>query len=169
MIEGDTSKDDGCCIRDGIKAAVQFGAPSEELWAFDTSKITTRPSTEAFAAGLKDVVLTYSSVPQNFENIVSCLRHREPVIFGSSLFKDFETEAVSRTGIVPMPKGSEQPTGGHCMVIVGTNPSEKRFIVRNHWGPNWGMQGYCEMPYDYILNHDLTCDLWVVNMVKKYY
>ena len=42
--------------------------------------------------------------------------------------------------------------GGHSMTIVGY--TNKAFIVKNSWGPDWGNQGYCFVSFDY---HRLYC------------
>ena len=55
-----------------------------------------------------------------------------------------------------MPKKSERVLGGHAVLAVGFNDKQKRFIVRNSWGPGWGLQGYFTMPYAYLTNPQLV-------------
>jgi C1A family cysteine protease len=40
------------------------------------------------------------------------------------------------------------------------------FIVRNSWGPLWGMAGYCYMPYAYLLDDNLAADFWTIRVVN---
>lgn len=37
--------------------------------------------------------------------------------------------------------------GGHCIVIVGYDDASSAWLVRNSWGPGWGMNGYCWFRY----------------------
>lgn len=37
--------------------------------------------------------------------------------------------------------------GGHMMCIVGY--TKDSFIIRNSWGPKWGENGYCYLPFDH--------------------
>ena len=37
--------------------------------------------------------------------------------------------------------------GGHCIVIVGYDDTRQAWLVRNSWGTNWGMSGYCWFGY----------------------
>ncbi|HBN08566.1 MAG TPA: hypothetical protein DD435_07915 [Cyanobacteria bacterium UBA8530] len=62
---------------------------------------------------------------------------------------------VASTGIMPMPKPSEQVFGGHAVLAVGYDDAKKVLIVRNSWGSGWGDKGYFYMPYDNMkYNHD---------------
>jgi C1A family cysteine protease len=72
---------------------------------------------------------------------------------------------VAQTGIVPMPSPQEQLLGGHCVVAVGYDDAQQRFIVRNSWGEGWGKNGYCTMPYAYLTDTDLSSDFWTIRLV----
>jgi len=65
-----------------------------------------------------------------------------------------------------MPQAGEQVVGGHAVLAVGYDDSNQWFIVRNSWGPNWGMQGYFTMPYLYLLDPNLSGDFWMVQTVE---
>ena len=96
----------------------------------------------------------------------NCLASGFPIIIGISVYESFESAAVAQTGIVPMPSTSEKCLGGHALLCVGYDQTKKTFLIRNSWGTDWGMAGYCEIPYDYILNPDLADDFWVLQIVK---
>jgi len=51
------------------------------------------------------------------------------------VYQSFESDAVAKSGDVPMPGPSEKIMGGHAVVAVGYDDSTQRFIVRNSWGP----------------------------------
>ncbi|MFH0772349.1 MAG: C1 family peptidase, partial [Candidatus Omnitrophota bacterium] len=61
---------------------------------------------------------------------------------------------------VPMPKKKERAIGGHAVMAVGYNRSTERFIVRNSWGKDWGKDGYCTMPFEYL--QTLSGDFWTI-------
>ena len=52
--------------------------------------------------------------------------------------------------------------GGHAVCAVGYNDKEKRFLVRNSWGPGWGIGGYFKMPYAYLSDRNLSDDFWTI-------
>jgi C1A family cysteine protease len=163
--ENETALDNGTEIRDAIKAVVKIGAPPESDWPFFPHLVTKRPTKVAYANAAKDLVIRYAPVPQEIEHIRSCLRHKIPVVFGSSTFANWATRSVDQTGVVPMPGPNDEPDGGHAMVIVGHQVEQRRFIIANSWSRQWGDQGFGYMPEDYILDTDLTSDLWACFLV----
>ena len=48
-----------------------------------------------------------------------------PFIFGFTVYESFESDAVARTGNVPMPEGDERTLGGHAMCVVGYDNPKK--------------------------------------------
>ena len=50
-------------------------------------------------------------------------------------------------------------------MAVGYNDQTQVFIVRNSWGSGWGDGGYFYMPYAYLLDDNLSDDLWVIRTV----
>jgi len=65
-----------------------------------------------------------------------------------------------------MPQPSEQVAGGHAVLAVGYDDRSQWFLVRNSWGPDWGMHGYFTMPYQYLLEENLSDDFWTVRLVE---
>ena len=65
-----------------------------------------------------------------------------------------------------MPNGKS--IGGHAMLIVGYNDDKQWFIVRNSWGNKWADNGYCYIPYDYIIDPNETSDFYYIESMQKY-
>lgn len=40
--------------------------------------------------------------------------------------------------------------GGHAIAIVGWN--DRGLVLRNSWGPDWGVKGDCTMPWAFVLS-----------------
>jgi C1A family cysteine protease len=72
----------------------------------------------------------------------SCISEGFPFVFGFTVHESFMSEAVAKTGNMPMPKASEPVVGGHAVMAVGYNDAKNVAIVRNSWGTGWGDKGY---------------------------
>lgn len=166
-LEGNTGNDAGAEIRDVIKCAVKIGVGAERLWPYDISKFAVKPPPEVYADAAKNQVLTYSAVSQNLCQMKAVVAQGRPFEIGFSVFDSFESLAVERTGIVPMPDPSESLLGGHAVCVMGYDDSKRWFIMRNSWGTSWGDAGYFYMPYEYLLNADLSSDFWNVQTVEQ--
>ena len=94
-----------------------------------------------------------------------CIASGFPFVFGFTVYESFESQEVAQTGIVPMPSPGESVLGGHCVVAVGYDDTQRTFIIRNSWGTGWGEQGYCHMPYEYLISPHLSSDFWTIRSV----
>jgi C1A family cysteine protease len=160
-IEGTVESDSGARIRDGIKVVNKLGAPPEADWPYDIAKFAQKPPAKAFADAKKHRVTSYSRVVQDLGQMKACLAAGYPFVFGFSVYSSFESQQVAQTGVVPMPNlQKEQLLGGHAVLAVGYDDSQQRFIVRNSWGPGWGMGGYFTIPYAYLISRSLASDFW---------
>jgi C1A family cysteine protease len=166
-MEGSTYSDSGAEIRDGIKSISKQGVCNETEWKYDITKFTERPDEECYKNALSHKAIKYKRVRQNLNDIKSCLSTGLPIVFGFIVYESFESDSVTNTGIVPMPKPTENELGGHCVVIVGYNEEKQQFIVRNSWGEQWGDNGYCYFPYNFILNEKLCSDFWTLQKISS--
>jgi C1A family cysteine protease len=165
VIEGTVGTDSGAQIRDGIKSVVAQGVCDEKLWPYDIAKFTDKPSATCFQDAKKHKVTSYQRLVQNLTQMKGCLASGYPFVFGFTVYESFESKEVAKTGKVPIPAASESVLGGHCVMAVGYDDTQSRFIIRNSWGDTWGMEGYCTMPYSYLSQPDLSSDFWTIRLV----
>jgi C1A family cysteine protease len=165
-IEGTVGQDSGAQIRDGIKSVAQLGAPPETDWPYDITKFSSPPPDTAFLSAKQDIVTSYSAVAQDLMQMQGCLASGYPFVFGFSVYESFESADVAATGVVPMPASGERLMGGHAVLAVGYDDSKRSFIVRNSWGADWGVKGYCFMPYEYLITPNYSDDFWTIRSVS---
>ena len=169
-MEGNINEDAGAEIKDGIQCAVKIGVAPETLWPYNISRFAEKPPSQVYAAAEKNQALVYSEVSQNLCQMKGCLAQGYPIVIGFSVYESFESDAVASTGVVPMPDtDNESLLGGHAVMVVGYDDASRRFMVRNSWGTGWGdpqHPGYFTMPYDYLLNANLSSDFWTVFSVE---
>ena len=164
--EGDVPEDAGASLSTCIQSIGSDGVCSEALYPYLIAHFTEKPSPAAYAQaklhkGLKSFVLH-----QNLYELQHCLAIvGRPFIFGIEVYESFESDAVAKTGIVPMPhRNHEKLLGGHAICCVGYKPGY--LICRNSWGVGWGDHGYLYLPNAYALDPQLSSDFWCLQTIK---
>jgi C1A family cysteine protease len=153
--------DSGASLRDGIKSLVKLGDCLETLWPFTEKEVEVKPSENCYQNGLNYQINSYYRL-QSLSEMKHNLSLGFPFVFGFAVYESFESENVTKTGIVPMPDPSERMVGGHAVLAVGFDDAKKSLIVRNSWGADWGMKGYFYMPYTYVTTKNLASDFWTI-------
>lgn len=166
VMEHTVNSDSGAQIRDGMKVVAKQGAPPETDWPYDVSKFADKPPAIAFTDGMKNRVLSYQRVSRVLNQFKGCLASGFPFVFGFTVYDSFESAAVAHSGQAPMPQPGESVVGGHAVCAVGYDDSKQAFIVRNSWGVDWGMNGYFTLPYQYLLESNLSDDFWTIRLVQ---
>lgn len=164
-MEGSIASDSGAQIRDGIKTVAKLGDCPEAEWPYDIAKFADRPPARCYRDAVKYKAVQYQRVAQTLNQMKGCLASGYPFVFGFSVYERFEAPQVAKTGIAPMPAPGEKQLGGHAVLAVGYDDKQQRFIVRNSWGPKWGMRGYFTMPYAYLTDDNLAADFWTIRLV----
>jgi C1A family cysteine protease len=171
VMEGTVNTDAGAQIRDGIKSVAQQGACYEGTksgqWPYDIASFTKKPPAACFKAALSDRALSYTRLMRDLNQMKGCLASGFPFVFGFTVYQSFESQAVAKTGEMPMPLPGEDILGGHAVLAVGYDDAQQRFIVRNSWGTGWGRNGYFTMPYAYPVTANLADDFWTIRIVGK--
>ncbi len=169
VIEGTVNQDSGAQIRDGIKTVSPKGQGycPEAIWAYNIHRFTQRPSNTVFNIAATNKVKQYQRLDNTkLGDLKACLAQGFPFVFGFTVYDSFESEVVSKTGVVPMPNfQSESVLGGHAVCCVGYDDHKQSFIVRNSWGTSWGDKGHFYIPYAYLTNNNLADDFWTIQLV----
>lgn len=165
-MEGTVESDSGAMIRDGVKSVAKRGACKETSWDYDIGRFRDKPGKACYAEAKKHQAIQYMRVNQSLSQMKGCLAEGFPFVFGFSVYESFRAPKVAKTGKVEMPRAHEALEGGHAVLAVGYDEDEQRFIVRNSWGPDWGMDGYFTMPYPYLTQSSLSSDFWTIRRVE---
>lgn len=167
VIENTVNSDPGAKIRDGMSSVSKQGVCDEKLWPYIISEYTQKPHQICYQDALKHTVTSYHRISRNINQMKGCIADGYPFIIGFTVYQSFESQQVTQTGIVNLPKAGEKVVGGHAVVVVGYDDSQERFILRNSWNDDWGMKGYFTMPYAYLLNEHLSDDFWTIRLVSN--
>lgn len=101
------------------------------------------------AAHGQNRIAAYYAVPLTVDAIKRAVLQSGPVLIASTWFSSWFKPL--RGGILPAPSGGV--AGGHARIVFGWDDSVNggSLLVRNSWGPRWGVNGNSYDPYRYLL------------------
>lgn len=139
-----------------------YGACEESLWPYDPSKVTVKPTDESYQEALSRRITEYRLIT-DVQAMVQALSDNQPVVFGVTIYPDFMWLNVVND-VVSMPGENEPDIGAHAMCAIGYDLDKKLFLVKNSFGTEWGNQGYCWIPFEYIEQYQ--SEVWVFSIPK---
>ncbi len=167
VLEGTVNTDSGVTLRNTMKTMVDTGVCPESMWKYSRC-FKKKPTDDCYVEAVKHQVVEYLRVTHSLYEIKLCLAEGHPITFGMMLYESFMSEAVTNTGIIPMPNlPNESSLGGHAVMAVGYDDAKNCLIVRNSWGKYWGDKGYFYLPYEYVTTPNLTADYWTIRLVES--
>jgi C1A family cysteine protease len=156
-IENTIDEDSGAELRDGMKVLNKLGTSPEQDYPYIIQNFRNSPTRKAIKDAVKYEITSYNRI-WDLDSLKVALAEKNPVVCGIKVYQSFESNDVAKTGIIPMPKQSEQFLGGHAVLAVGYNDKKQLIILRNSWGTEWGDKGYFYMPYKVFIA--LIMDMW---------
>lgn len=166
VLEGSVNEDAGAYIRDVFKALNKWGLAKESFFPYHTQDFAKKPTDAAYSDGLNNLVISYAAVQQSESVIKQTLLSGAAISFGFTVYSSFMGNWHSSTGVMPIPKKSEQILGGHAVTIIGWSDAKKAFLIQNSWGTSWGQSGKFWMPYSFLLDGNMCDDFWCIESIQ---
>lgn len=115
------------------------------------SLLEQKPSDEAKvqAKEFNNIKYTQLSIENGMNEIKHALSNKTPIVFGFIEPQSFFD--IAANGEMPMPAEDELRIGGHAVCAVGFDDEKQAILIRNSYGKDFGIDGYCYMPYEFIL------------------
>jgi C1A family cysteine protease len=162
--EHSTASDCGVMIHNAVTAGAELGFSSESLCPFGENVVLERPSQAAYDEARRNDITEHMRLDRRIYDIKHSLAEGFSVGAGITIYGSFETPEVAKSGIIPMPNHGEEFKGAHAVLIVGYSMTRQVWIVRNSWGWDWGIKGYFELPFAFLMEPDLSADVQTIRL-----
>ena len=86
---------------------------------------------------------------KSYDQVCGLLDTGHPVVIGLSISQSFYTPDTE--GVIGQ-KGGDLDTGSHAVIAVGygRTSEENCMLIRNSWGPTWGLNGHAFIKRSYM-------------------
>lgn len=157
------AEDAGAQPRDGFKVLAKIGCAPEADDVYNIQAFTNKPSKKALTDAAAFKIAAYHRL-NGVTDMQSCLAGGNGLVIGFIVYNSFESDAVAKTGKMPMPAPGENILGAHAVFCAGYQtdssvPGGGSFIIKNSWGTGWGDGGYFYMPFAFVTPKNVT-DAW---------
>jgi hypothetical protein len=126
--------DEGMYMRDLMQILQKLGDCTEKDYPYESNRTITEA---IYKSALNFVIKNYASV-DTINELKTALYMNGPCIIAVPVY-NFTTRMWKKGA-------NEGLLGGHALCLVGYNT--EGFIIRNSWGEDWGLNGYCIFPYE---------------------
>ena len=99
------------------------------------------------------------------DEMVNAINDESPVVISMCVYDNFYDIESGNQLSVKLPGDFDYLLGGHAVTLVGYDLDKQQFIVRNSFGPNWGIDGYFIMPFEYARQEIM--DAWIFDIDLK--
>jgi C1A family cysteine protease len=154
LIDGNWSS--GTRFTSAAAALAATGQPVEVVWPYDARRAAgiayappTKPTTDWHTSGM-------GPAPVDLSAVRSELDAGRPVVLGLVVFDTLFLP--SATGRIDAPPAGSRARGRHAVLAVGHNSDA--LLIRNSWGPTWGIDGYGWLSDDYAERN--VHEAWVI-------
>lgn len=162
---GTEHKDDGAPLREAIKALRSQGDCPEQHWPYEPKKVNDAPPHPCYQQATKYKDLVYERLAPDIPHMQACLASGSPFVLTFGVYSGSESKQAAHTNTFPVPEAGEKFLGNHAVMAVGYDDAHERLLMRNSWGPKWGMEGYFWLPYAYAKDPKLAGDFWTLRLV----
>lgn len=163
IIGGTTNADGGAILSQAVAAPLAWGVCRETEWPYDVNKLKTKPSQSAYDEALKHEPIQFARIEHGDETM-RVLSQGFPVIVSTLL--GYVMMEGAETGHVPVVQKTMEPAG-HTMLLVGYDKNKKEWLIRNSWGPDYGMRGYAWVPDETFVAYTEGRMSWVIGDLEK--
>jgi C1A family cysteine protease len=161
LIENVVDEDVGAYVRDAVKAVQKYGVCNEKIWPYQIADFAITPSIPSYDDARHRNIKNYYRI-HSIEDTLDAINKGWPVVFSMRVYSQFDDLYDIGNDTAKLPATGEEPIGAHAMCFVGYDLGKQVLIARNSFGTDWGQDGYCYLPFDYVRQE--VMDSWIFDI-----
>ena len=158
--------DQGATLKSVFKALEQYNYIDEIKYPYIVENVNNIPSQEIFEEALKInkcPIVSYKQILQSKSSFKCALyKMQRPILCGIMLYSNFY-KLTKDDDVLELPSKDDELLGGHAIVVCGYDEETKTFEILNSHGSDFANDGYFRIKYEYLLNHDLAFEFYIIN------
>ncbi|MGC9360556.1 MAG: C1 family peptidase [Anaerolineae bacterium] len=156
------NRNSGMSFWDAFTIVKDQGVAPLSLFPYDASDACTQPTDTVRAAAYpyRAEGFQFINYGDDLDMLKGLLAQGKPIAVAIPIYESFY-QITEENPVLPRPASGETFYGGHGMLVVGYDDQIGGFLTVNSWGPNWGMDGYLYLSYEFVIHN--VWEAWVMN------
>lgn len=156
--EKPTSDNVGVSLRDACKALSKHRACEDKFWPYIEELFACAPPLVAYENAKLCPSVTYARLPHDAAAIKQQIASGAPVLAGIVVYPSLFDESARRC----MPDAqAETPLGASAVLLCGYDATS--YVAQGSWGTRCGDGGLFVLDAAYVLDPELTFELWTID------
>lgn len=147
-----------------FKSIEKYGFCSEIDFPYSIDNLHLKPSIKSYKNAEAFKFININRIENNLELIKRYLQAEQLILISIVLYCDLNN--ITDKLWIPDLR-TDKRIGSTSGILVGYSDDRESFIVKMAYGKNFGTSGYITIPYKYILDIDLTPELYSLDLKKN--
>lgn len=159
-------KDAGSYIHEAMQLVVNQGIATLDMFPY--SHFLTQPSQAAREEAKNFKAKSWGTIPSgDIDRMKRHLASGDAIVIGIPVYSDFVNLSPSNPIYGDASGELAEVHGYHAITVVGYDDDKQALKIINSWGPNWGINGYGWIAYDFMRSQSKNIQAYTMVDIKN--
>lgn len=147
-----------------FKAIEKYGFCSEIDFPYLLENLENKPLNNTYNLALPYRFIDIYRIKNDLDLLKIFLQNDKPLLISIVLYNDL----INIIDTIFLPDDNlDKRIGAISGILVGYSDTRELFILKMAYGKNFGLSGYINIPYKYIINSDLVPEIYYIDLKKN--